>query len=376
MAGPDLSVSVLSAAKDAGRILEIHAALAGHCPHSFFQSPHWVATWLDCLPDDRQPAFIVAYRGSEPAACFFLGRTRVRRHGFVRSRQLSLNATGEATLDALQIEYNNVLTSPDLDIDVLAVLQAAGIDDWDELVIPGVLPADMERLFPASSIERTGHSILTDVSTETYFVDLAQVRNADNDYFKLLSSSKRNQIRKSIRAYQKDGPLTLQEAKNVDEALEMLAGLKRLHQAEWQRRGETGAFASGFFNEFHTRLVRRCFPSGEIQLLHLSAGGKTIGYLYNFVYRDDVLFYQSGFDYREDNVYRPGLVAHVEAVTANAKRGLARYDFLAGTSQYKKSLSTNSHPMIWNRIQRKRLAFQTESILKSLKARLSVQQGK
>jgi CelD/BcsL family acetyltransferase involved in cellulose biosynthesis len=76
----------------------------------------------------------------------------------------------------------------------------------------------------------------------------------------------------------------------------------------------------------------------------------TIGYLYNLVYDKNVLFYQSGLNYSGSNIYRPGLISHYYAIIHNAQKGMDVYDFLAGDSDYKKSLSTNSCRMYWARL--------------------------
>jgi CelD/BcsL family acetyltransferase involved in cellulose biosynthesis len=60
-----------------------------------------------------------------------------------------------------------------------------------------------------------------------------------------------------------------------------------------------------------------------------------------------VFFYQSGFMYSNDNRLKPGLVTHTEAIKYYLGRGLDEYDFLAGDSQYKQSLSNAERHMLW-----------------------------
>jgi CelD/BcsL family acetyltransferase involved in cellulose biosynthesis len=72
-----------------------------------------------------------------------------------------------------------------------------------------------------------------------------------------------------------------------------------------------------------------------------------VGILYNYVVQRKVFFYQSGFTYLSDNRVKPGLVTHTEAINYYLGRSLDEYDFLAGDSQYKQSLSNAERHMQW-----------------------------
>ena len=49
-------------------------------------------------------------------------------------------------------------------------------------------------------------------------------------------------------------------------------------------------------------------------MLRITAGGRIIGYLYNFVHAGHVYNYQSGFAYEDDPVVKPGFVSHYLAI--------------------------------------------------------------
>jgi len=72
-------------------------------------------------------------------------------------------------------------------------------------------------------------------------------------------------------------------------------------------------------------------PAGEIDLLRIAAGDQTIGFLYNFRFRNRVYAYQSGFDYSVSHPHqKPGLTCHHLAIEMYRRQGLEVYDFLAG----------------------------------------------
>jgi len=64
---------------------------------------------------------------------------------------------------------------------------------------------------------------------------------------------------------------------------------------------------------------------------------------------------------------RPGLVCHYLAVMHNLKTDNRIYDFLAGPQRYKQSLGTGDVNMYWIALQKPRLMFTVERLLKRLK---------
>ncbi len=342
-------------------------ALEAASEASFFTSWSWIGSWLACLPPGQAPELLSARSNGELVGMALLGRHRARRHGFVNSRGLHLNASGDPVADAIAIEYNGFLVARGNP----APVQQAMLDhivsarsDWDELYLPGLSEAPVGIDQVRGTNYRVEHK-------PVFLVDLERVREKSGDYPAVLSQQSRYQVRKSEKACAKLGPITLDAATDLSQALAYLDGLKALHQPYWIARGKPGAFASEFANRFHQQLVRHAWSRGEIQLLRVSLGDKVLGYLYNFVYRGHVYNYQTGIDYSllEGSV-SPGLVCHARAVSHCAAQGLELYDFMAGDQRYKRAMSTRSSQLDWGVLQRERLRFRAEEALRKVKRRL------
>jgi CelD/BcsL family acetyltransferase involved in cellulose biosynthesis len=159
-------------------------------------------------------------------------------------------------------------------------------------------------------------------------------------------------------------------APSGEAAVEYLHGLRELHDAHWQGKGKDGAFPSEFTRSFHDRLVCDAVARGEVQMLRVTAGDEVVGYLYNFVRDGHVYFYQSGFKYTENPKFRPGLVCHYLAIMHNLDTGNRIYDFLAGSQRYKQSLGAADVKLYWFALQKPRLVFAVERMLKRMKRRL------
>ena len=92
-------------------------------------------------------------------------------------------------------------------------------------------------------------------------------------------------------------------------------------------------------------LLRSPSDLAEYVLHRLLVRGQPIAALYNLVYRGRVYFYQCGRRVDIEGV-RPGIVIHALALQRAIDQGLVEYDFLDGTSQYKRQISTHSNPLV------------------------------
>ena len=335
---------------------------------SFFQSWTWIGTWLSQLPKSVALYLLEVVDGDRVIGLAVFGACTLVRHGFVRSRALLLHETGREEMDRMTIEYNSILaeTGREREVVIAAVncVRAVNIT-WDELMVSGV----EARAFEAwrTAVHGTNCRLAFKQESRCYFVDLDAVRDRGGDYLALLSSNTRQQVRRSIKAYENSGSLSMSVASSVEAAVEYLHGLQELHDAHWQGRGKDGAFPSEFTRNFHDRLVRDAVVRAEVQMLRVTAGDEVVGYLYNFVRDGHVYFYQSGFKYMEDPKLRPGLVCHYLAVMHNLKVGNRIYNFLAGPQRYKQSLGAADVKMYWFSIQKPRLVFAVERLLGRVK---------
>lgn len=329
---------------------------------SFFTSWSWIGSWMRVLKQPAQPLLLRATRGGQVVGLALLVGHRCRRLKVLPSRCLYLHATGDPTQDEITIEHNGLLVHREGRAQIEAAMYAQLLKEtqrWDQLLLPAL------TVSPALTAMLSPSMVLREHSQSSYIVDLREVRGRDGDYLSMLSSNTRQQIRRSIKAYERLGPLVLTEAPNLDTALSYLASLRDLHERRWASKGQTGVFAHPFFVAFHTRLISASFARGEIQLLRLQAGPNDIGYLYSFVRRGRVLFYQSGFDYELLQAHsRPGLVTHALGIRHNAQLGHDAYDLLAGTAQYKLSLASGQESMVWATVHRKTFAFRLEEALR------------
>ena len=343
---------------------EIWESLEAGVNTSYFLSWGWMENWIDSLPDQAKPELAVFMEGNEPLLAFFVGKANLVRKHFFKSRGWFVNATGIPAFDRVYIEYNGFLCKQPEAIRFIDILNSLP-NSWDEFYLPGFDP----RVFPGalSPGDIAPYRAIVSDDLLSPYVDLEMVRAREGDYLSLLSANTRSQINRSYRWCQKAAAVQLEVAHDLASALDIYNELVYLHEKTWKERKKEGAFSSDYLFQFHEHLIRNRFNYKEIQLLRIKINDNTIGCLYNFVYRNNVYFYQSGINYNLDRRLKPGFVAHVEAIKHNAAAGHKTYDFLCGDSHYKMSLATHHNRLTWLKVQKPLIRFRIENALRKLK---------
>jgi hypothetical protein len=337
---------------------------------SFFTTWAWIGAWLGSFRDDGQPPdahLLVARSGTLIVGLAVIGERRSR--GFLRAGVgAALNQSGEPEDDALFIEYNDFLLdrrfAPQTRAAMLSFI-AETRKDWREFRLSGATPA-LQRAVVECGIS---HRILRDRVCP--WIDLTKVPPGLSGYLAILSRNTRQQIQQSLRLYESEGKVQLTLCRTDVEAAVMLEAMRNLHQKSWRdRRGHEGAFGSSRFLRFAQRLSAAGSVNGVVQLVRVSSGSNDIGYLLNFVHRGQVYAYQSGFSYRDDNRFRPGLVTHALAVVQAREQGCRGYHFMAGEGRYKASLANAEEHLFWMTLRHDDLISRAEDAARAMKDRL------
>ena len=342
---------------------------------SFFQSWAWIGCWLRHLPADLVPNLVTVSVGRIVVGLGVLVARRRQSHTLLNARTVYLNETGDPKIDPLGLEYNGFLADRATAAPVVEAFMKwfASQQRWDELVLGGLNPTWTQEYMTVA--RGAGLAVRALDSSPCYHVDLEAIRQSGGDYLMSLSRNTRYQIRRAMRLYATGGSLSIAAAADADKALRFFDGLRDLHEKSWAQRGQSGAFANQTSGKFHADLVLTRFDNGEIQLLRVCTGSRVIGYLYNLVKGGMVHAYQSGFRYDSDPRLKPGLICHALAIDYNIRSGAGIYDFMAGESQYKKSLGTRTDSMMWLVVYRNVLKLRVGNFLRELKTQLSTGTG-
>lgn len=318
---------------DVARLADEWRRLEAEADSSFFTSWHWIGAAVELMSPPP-----LELRVAENGELVALGLLWADRSG----RRLRLNLGDEPRFAAIFPEYNGLLARRGRELEAWSAALAAlpQLGPFSALRVDGADPAIAQAAPPGWLVSLRDRK-------PRYEVDLAAARARQGGYLEGLSRNARQQLRRSLRAAERAGGLRLEVATSLAQALDWFVDLERLHTISWRRRGRPGAFAEPFFRTFNQRLIKSSFEPGHVELVRAQIGGTTVGYLYNFIYRRRVLYYQSGFDYERFANIRCGLVTHALNIERHMRAGALAYDLLAGEQRYKATLGRAAGELLW-----------------------------
>ena len=200
-----------------------------------------------------------------------------------------------------------------------------------------------------------------------YYTDLDDIRQRNLNYLQTLTSNTRYQVRRSIKIYEeKFGSLQLINANTQEKALSYFHECGEYHMRKWSDSG----FINPYFLKFHENLIRNSFESGAVELSKLMAGDETVAILYHHLAGKRVYFYLHGINYHAHKNLKPGLVAHTLATQSYLQRGMSKYDYMGGESQYKNQLAPQKMEFNSLIIQRPLSRFKLENMARKIKKRI------
>jgi hypothetical protein len=316
---------------------------------AIFLSRDWMETWIGIYGAEFSGDWVSwSWNGLVVGGCLLLRKTvRIRLFSMPT---LYLNAAGATSTRSPLAEHNDVLFVPGHDDAIVRDLTDFLSElAWSRIVLSGCsTDGIIERVVAA--IPQTQSDL--DHKPAPY-VDLGSL--GDAPFLTQVSSNTRAQVKRSQRVYESEsGPVALVSATDLDTGMVFFDELAALHNERWAGKGVTGSFSSKSAVTFHRTLIRRLWPSGGVKLLRVKAGQNTVGVLYNFISDGAVFFYQSGFAWQQNSQLKPGLLTHCLAIEHCRIDGMREYDFLAGDSQYKRSLSTHQRHLLWATVYRAR----------------------
>lgn len=317
-----------------------------------FTSWAWVSTWLRHLPATVRPVLCRIRDGHGPVALGMLVAVPERglRRVFGR-HSIRLQETGDEVIDEITPEYVGLLVRRGCEVAAYAAFFAAisqRCRSWRRIQVPAT--AHGAPIQAALSEELRAYSVC---ARPAYTVDMAAVRASGRRYVDHLPKKTRANLSQVRRAYAAHGPLRVDIADTPQLALEWLDALRQLHERRWEARGAAGSFASPYFRAFHGELVANGVAGGLVELIRVMAGDLVVGYLFALQWRGRRHYYNSGFNYGALPRYdSPGIAALHAVIEHGIDAGWELFDFLGGTQDYKRRLSTGSQRLHWIDVRR------------------------
>ena len=340
---------------DAGACPDLSAEWSGleaTADGSPFTSWAWVSTWLKHLPAAVRPVLCRIRDGQGLVALGMLVRAPERglRKAF-GSHSIRLQETGDEVIDEITPEYVGLLVRSGREIAAYTAFFEAisqRCRGWRRIQVPATgHGSEIQAALP------DGLRAYSVCERPAYTVDMAAVRASGRRYVDHLPKKTRANLSQVRRAYAAHGPLRVDIAATPQLALEWLGALRQLHEQRWEAKGGAGSFASPYFRAFHGELVASGVTSGLVELIRVTAGDLVVGYLFVLQWRGRRYYYSSGFNYGALPRYdSPGIAALHAVIEHGSDAGWELFDFLGGSQDYKRRLSTGSQRLHWIDVRR------------------------
>ncbi|MBL4711196.1 MAG: GNAT family N-acetyltransferase [Gammaproteobacteria bacterium] len=325
----------------------------------FFLTWSWISCWLKSYTPEL--IIVSAWHKKQIVAIGLFTCSTQIRHGFVKSRQYRLHQMGDSLLDQIWMEYNDFICVEKFRVAAvnacLKALQKSN-ENWNEIILSMITRSRADQIL--SDIRNSRVSLVS----PCYSKNLACIQGENPQYIDTLSSNTRYQIRRSIRLFEElHGPIQYEFAKDVDEAIAFFHEAGKYHVLRWESSG----FNNKEFVLFHENLIKSSKENNAVDLMKISSGEVTIAILYFHIVDGDVYFYLQGINYAFNGQLKPGLVAHTMAAQYYLDKGMRKYDFMGGYSQYKCQLSDPVEDLVILSVQKPSVVFAIEKMCQKIK---------
>ena len=131
--------------------------------------------------------------------------------------------------------------------------------------------------------------------------------------------------------------VSYQTVKTENKLAHVMPKLYQLHHLiQDSNKKQKGTLGNRDIEGFNNEISKHALLSGNLRLYSLSVEDTIIAVLYCFLYKDKILFYQSGYD-SEWKKYSPGRLLMAYAIENSISEKVREFDFLRGNEEYKKS---------------------------------------
>jgi len=231
-------------------------------------------------------------------------------------------------------DYLGPLLEPTTAGETIIALGGFIFDNIPEWQILHLSDLDVSSAFYAELANRCAllrYPQVTGLATRIAYVTLPATWS---DYLAGLHRDRRNTVRrtrKKVESQHQGRFYVLTAEEDVDS---ILSNLIRLHHKRWKGHAEGHAFSTPEYNGFHHDVIHACARRGWIRFYCLEADGVLIAVFYCYRFRNQIFYFQAGFDPEYERL-RPGLVLIGCALEHAIEEGNTAFDFLRGDHAYK-----------------------------------------
>lgn len=298
---------------------------------TIFQLHTWCKVWWNIYGKNKKFYILVVKKNSIP-----IGLAPLVLTGNSKKRTVEFIGTGNA-------DYADFMIKPEFKKEALECIFNFLLQNkksWTKISL-------------TQMSERTGSiELLKDVLSKNkyaYRLDAIEqchafeYSNNENERKKYNSGlNKHRNLRNSVNFYNKKGLICYESVKDKDLISKKLPELFFFHWRRWEKTFTPSKFLNSCDRDFYYEMTKELCKNANISLEQLSVNGKSIAYVYSFLYKNTVFLYTASFDifYRKKS---PSTILYYYIIESYIKNGYGSIDFMRGGEQYKEKLTNKSY---------------------------------
>ncbi len=221
---------------------------------------------------------------------------------------------------------------------LLDVLLGADFLKWDRLSLCNLPERSATYTQFKSLAEARGLAAEARVDDVAPFIELPETWDA---YLETLDKKQRHEIRRKLRRIAEVAYRWLP----LERGEEIAPGVREFVELHKKSRPDKNVFMDQRMQNFFAAMAETLHARGWLQLAFLEIEGTRAAAIFNLVYNNDVLVYNSGYDPEKYRAYSPGVVLFALSLQDAIAARRRRYDFLQGNEEYKYRLGARDAPV-------------------------------
>jgi CelD/BcsL family acetyltransferase involved in cellulose biosynthesis len=303
---------------------------------SVFSTWEWQSTWWKYYGAGKSLRIIVVWEGDRLVGILPMHIATTRLASFLPVREARLVGSGGDTSP----DYLGPIVAPDRANEVAAALADYVVKHrghWDVLSFTDVC----EGAFSNALLERLRGRAIDTVSKPSSRIQIAKLPATWDEYVGAMHRDRRYRLRNLRKKAEEKAGARFQVVTVGDELRKAVQELIVLHRSRWDSKDQTkGAFRTDAYVGFHTEAIEQCALNGWVRFYRIEVGGEPAAMFYCYRYRDDILYFQSGFDPKFESL-SVGQVLMGRSIESAIGEGAKVFDMLKGEHAYKASWSND-----------------------------------
>jgi CelD/BcsL family acetyltransferase involved in cellulose biosynthesis len=315
------------------------AVLAGSARPSVFLTRDWVASWWRCFGQGAQP-WLLRVAGPAGETLGLAPLYLSRPPGAARLPVRRLGLIGDHSVGS---EYLGLIARAGHERVVgqaVADHLAAAPARWDVAELCGLAEGDPA----ASALEAPLRTAAGRASEQRQACSAVPLPDSFEAYLAGLGSKFRQSYRQRASKLHRTSTVRYLMTDAEADLPAHLEALFRMHQAHWTSLGLPGSFADQRMRRFYLEVAGRLLRSGRLRFWQLEVDGVIRASQFGFAYDGVLHSLQEGYDttFRAPGIGGLGVVLRAHAIRSAIEEGLAAYDFLGGTEEFKQRWGTST----------------------------------